>query len=118
MTKNVSECDQEISQSHTANHPTALCGRAKEHRQSQDIRKTKLSNHLSLPRQDDCETRKDTMLCITNKSQNRPHKNKWDIRESPPQFENRIMARVYVRRIMRRTNTVLCTKKRQFVSQK
>ena len=36
------------------------------------------------------------------------------IRESPAQFENRIMARVNVRRIMR--STTLCTKKLHFVS--
>ena len=36
----VSEYDQEIPQSHTADQPTAPWGRATEHIQSQDIQKT------------------------------------------------------------------------------
>ena len=37
--KKESESDQEIPQLHTANHPMAPRGRAKEHQQSLDIRK-------------------------------------------------------------------------------
>ena len=40
MSKNVSEYDKTIPQSHTADQPTAACGRANEDPQSQDIRKT------------------------------------------------------------------------------
>ena len=36
-----------------------------EHKQSKYIRKTKQSNQLSLPHQNDCKTRKGTKYCIT-----------------------------------------------------
>ena len=38
LKKGVGEYDQEIPQSHTADQPTALRGRATEHPQQQDIR--------------------------------------------------------------------------------
>ena len=57
----VSEYDLEIPQSHTEDHPMAPQERVTEHSQQQDIRKTlKESNQLSLPREDDCKTRKDS----------------------------------------------------------
>ena len=37
----ISEYDQEIPQSHTADQTTVMCVRATEHLQPQDIRKTK-----------------------------------------------------------------------------
>ena len=53
-----SEYDQEIPQSQTADNPVALRGRAAQ--PSQGTRKTnKQSNQLSLPHQDDCNTRMD-----------------------------------------------------------
>ena len=55
--KIVSAYDQEIPQSQTADNPVAPRGRAAQ--PSQDTRKTKLSNQLSLPHQDDCNTRMD-----------------------------------------------------------
>ena len=56
--KNSSEYDQEIPQSQTADKPMASRGRATQ--QSRDTRKlTKQSNQLSLPHQDDYETRMD-----------------------------------------------------------
>ena len=54
----VSEYDQEIPQSQTADNPMAPRGRATQ--PSRDTRKTnKQSNHLSLPHQDDCNTTND-----------------------------------------------------------
>ena len=54
----VSEYYQEI---HTADQSTAPRGRAIDHLQYQDIGMTiKLKQQFSLPRQDDCKTRKDT----------------------------------------------------------
>ena len=56
--KIVSEYDQEIPQSQTADKPMAPRGRATQ--PSRDTRKqTKQSNHLSLPNQDDCKTSMD-----------------------------------------------------------
>ena len=52
-----SEYDQEIPQSQTADKSVALWGRATQ--QSWDIRKTKKSNQLSLPYQENCKTRMD-----------------------------------------------------------
>ena len=43
LVENVSEYDQKIPQSQTADQPTALWGRATEHSQQQDIWKTKQS---------------------------------------------------------------------------
>ena len=51
--KKVSEYDQGIPQSLTADKPVASCGRDTR-------RQTKQSNQLSLPHQDDCKTRMDT----------------------------------------------------------
>ena len=48
---------------------TAPRGRATEHSQSQDIRKTTRANNqfsVCSPRQDGCKTRKDTKYCIIN----------------------------------------------------
>ena len=56
--KIVSEYDQEIPQSRTADNPVAPRGRAAQ--PSQDTRRQiKQSNQLSLPHQDDCNTRMD-----------------------------------------------------------
>ena len=55
LLKIVSEYDQEIPQSQTADNPVAQRGRAAQ--PSWDTRK---SNQLSLPHQDDCNTRTDT----------------------------------------------------------
>ena len=61
------EYDQEIPQSHTADQP--------RHREEEpeniysnktSKRPKKQSNQLSLPRQDDCKTRKDKKQCIPN----------------------------------------------------
>ena len=59
-TKIVSEYEQEILQSQTADKPVALQGRVTQ--QSQDTRKTNKAKQptLSLPNQDDCRTRMDT----------------------------------------------------------
>ena len=51
-TRIVSEYDQEIPQSQTADNPVAPRGRA-----AQPGRQIKQSNQLSLPHQDDCNTR-------------------------------------------------------------
>ena len=56
--KTVSDYDQEIPQSPTADKPMAPRVRATQ--QLRDTRKTNQSNHLSVPHQDDCKTRKDT----------------------------------------------------------
>ena len=57
--KIVSEYDQEIPQSQTADNPMAPRGRATQ--LSRDTRRQiKQSNQLSLPNQDDCNTRIDT----------------------------------------------------------
>ena len=54
----VSEYDQEIPQSQTADNPMAPRGRATQ--PSRDLgRQVKQSNQLSLPHQDDCNTRMD-----------------------------------------------------------
>ena len=53
----VSEYDQEIQQSQTADNPVVSQGRA-PHETSR--RQMKQSNQLSRPHQDDCETRMDT----------------------------------------------------------
>ena len=54
----VSEYDQEIPQSQTADKPVAPRGRAAQ--PSRDTRRQiKQSNQLSLPHQDDCNTRMD-----------------------------------------------------------
>ena len=59
--KIVIECDQEIPQSQTADNPVAPRGRAAQ--PSRDTPKTiKQSNQLSLPHQDDCNTRMDISL--------------------------------------------------------
>ena len=56
--KIVSEYDQEIPHSQTADNPMAPRGRATQ--PSRDNRKTiKQSNQLSLPHQDECNTRMD-----------------------------------------------------------
>ena len=54
--KIVSEYDQEITQSQTADNPVAPRGRAA---QPSPGRQFKQSNQLSLPHQDDCNTRRD-----------------------------------------------------------
>ena len=56
--KIVSEYDQEITQSQTADNPWH---REEEPRNNHETpgRKTKQSNQLSLPHQDDCKTRRD-----------------------------------------------------------
>ena len=58
----LSEYDQDIPQSHTADNHTTLQGRTKEQQQPQETRKTNKVKQpvLSLPPQDDCKTRKDT----------------------------------------------------------
>ena len=63
MLQKVSEYDQELPQSHTADKPTAPLGRATE----REIpgRQTLCNNQLSLPHQDDCNTTKDTKYCTT-----------------------------------------------------
>ena len=56
--KIVNEYDQEIPQSQTADNPVAPRGRAAQ--PSRDTRRQiKQSNQLSLPHQDDCNTRMD-----------------------------------------------------------
>ena len=55
--KIVSEYDQEILQSQTADNPVAPRGRAAHH--ETPGRQIKQSNQLSLPHQDDCNTRLD-----------------------------------------------------------
>ena len=58
IVKTVSEYDQEIPQSQTADNPMVPRGRATQ--PSRDTRKQiKQSNQLSLPHQDDCNTRMD-----------------------------------------------------------
>ena len=59
FTKIVSEYDQEIAQSQTADKPTVPRGRATQ--QSRDTRKTNLTKQpaLSLSHQDDYKTRRD-----------------------------------------------------------
>ena len=57
--KIVSEYDQEIPQSQTADNPVARRGRA-AHPSRDTGRQFKQSNQLSLPHQDDCNTRTDT----------------------------------------------------------
>ena len=61
QTKIVSEYDQEIPQSQTADNPVAPRGRAA---QPSPGRQIKQSNQLSFPHQDDCDTRMDISLCI------------------------------------------------------
>ena len=56
LAKIVSEYDQEIPQSQTADNPVAPRGRAAQPSQGRQI---KQSNQLSLPHQDDCNTRMD-----------------------------------------------------------
>ena len=56
LSKIVSEYDQEIPQSQTADKPMAARGRATQ--PSRDTRKINQAN-LSLPHQDDCKTRMD-----------------------------------------------------------
>ena len=58
-----SEYDQEISQSQTADNPVALRGTAAQ--PSRDTRQIKQGNQLSLPHQDDCNTRMDIKLRTT-----------------------------------------------------
>ena len=53
-TKIVSEYDQEMPQTQTADNPVTPRGRA-----TQPGRQIKQSNQLSLPHQDDCNTRMD-----------------------------------------------------------
>ena len=53
-----SEYDQEIPQSQTADNPVAPRGRAAQHHETPG-RQIKQSNQLSLPYQDDCNTRMD-----------------------------------------------------------
>ena len=55
--KKISEYDQEIPQSQTADDPVVPRERATQ--PSRDTWKTKQSNQLSLPHQDDCNTRMD-----------------------------------------------------------
>ena len=58
MQKIVSEYDQEIPQSQTADNPVAPRGRGPQ--PSGDTRRQiKQSNQLSLPHQDDCNTKMD-----------------------------------------------------------
>ena len=64
----VSEYDQEMPQSHTADQPTALWWRCTE--QPHDSEKSKLSNLLSLPQRDDCKTRKNNKYSITKQGPN------------------------------------------------
>ena len=61
-----------MPQSRTAYQPTVKRRRAKEHEQPQTIRKTiKVKQPtLSVPRQDDCITIKDTKYCITKQGPN------------------------------------------------
>ena len=60
-----SEYDQEIPQSQTADNPMAPRGRAAQ--PSRDTRKTiKQSNQLSLPHQDDCNTRMEILITFAN----------------------------------------------------
>ena len=56
--KIVSEYDQEIPQSQTADNPVAPRGRAAQPSQTPG-RQVKQSNQLSLPHQDDCNTKMD-----------------------------------------------------------
>ena len=58
MSKIVSEYAQEIPQSQTADNPMAPRGRALNHHEKPG-RQIKQSNQLSLPHQDNCNTRKD-----------------------------------------------------------
>ena len=57
--KIVSEYDQEIPQSQTADNPVAPRGRAAQPQRETPGRQIKQSNQLSLPHQDDCNTRMD-----------------------------------------------------------
>ena len=58
ISKKVSEYDQEIPQSQTADNPVAPRGRAAQ--PSRDTRKTKKAKQSALlPHQDDCNTRMD-----------------------------------------------------------
>ena len=59
--KIVSEYDREIPQSQTANKPVAPRGRATQHNHETPGSKTKQSNQLSLPHQDECKLKKDTI---------------------------------------------------------
>ena len=61
IAKIVSEYDQEIPQSQTADNPVAPRGRAAQpSRDTKKTNKAKQSNQLSLPHQDDCNTRMET----------------------------------------------------------
>ena len=55
--KIVSEYDQEIPQSQTADNPMAPRGRAAQTLKKTPGRQIKQSNQLSLPHQDDCNTK-------------------------------------------------------------
>ena len=55
----VSEYEQEIPQSQTADQPMAEEQPKNSNSQKTSGRQLKQSNQLSLPRQDDCKTRKD-----------------------------------------------------------
>ena len=67
ISKKVSEYDQEIPQSLTADNPVAPRGRVAQ--PSRDTRKTnKQSNQLSLTHQDDCNTRTDTKQRTTKQN--------------------------------------------------
>ena len=61
----VSEYDQEMPQSHTADQPTA------PNEESENTNSHKTSGRQSaIPHKDDCKTRKDTKLCITKQGTN------------------------------------------------
>ena len=69
----VSDNDQEIPQTQTTDRPNAPLGRTTDYLQQLDIQKTVKTKQqaLSLPRHDDCKTRKDTNNAYQNKDQYR-----------------------------------------------
>ena len=77
----LSEYDQEIPQSHTAEQPTAPRGSAIDDYSDKTSgrRQFKQSNQPgSFPRQDDYKTRKDIKECITKQSQTQNTHRQWE----------------------------------------
>ena len=87
--------DQEIQQSHTADQPTAPRGRATEHYQSQDTRKTTKAKQptLSLVKLI-AKTRKDTKYMHTqNKDQTQNSHKQWEVHKTMNQQHQNLRLR-------------------------
>ena len=73
--QNVSEYDQDMTQSQTADQPTTKRGSDTEYRHMSPRRQLKKNNQLSHPQRDDQKTRKNIKHCITKQRPNtNPHK--------------------------------------------